>query len=259
LNFHKTATLEEPLVHVVGEEPLLRERTLNTSILQLDELTGGFRSAHVTLFDSDNSYATSLLHLLCIKAISQFDEEVVWIDGGNTIDPYDIGSLCKRLRLDKRDILSRINISRAFTAYQLVTLIDDKLEEQVERSAPSAVIVSSITEMFLDKDMKWMESHQLLRRCLEQISRITKECETISIITNNTHQPIRPSPTLTTLLYKHSDMVVQMRARRHGLLFRLPRSDRETLFSPVPWNQATLDEFRGEFDGKDSAHIPLGA
>jgi hypothetical protein len=121
------------------------------------------------------------------------------------------------------------------------------------------VIVSSITELFLDKDMKWMESHQLLRRCLEQISRITKGRETISIITNHTHQPVRPSPTLTTLLYEHSDMVIQMRARRYGLLFRLPRSDREILFSPVPWNQFTLDEFRGGFDGKDGAHIPLGA
>ncbi|MBU0685670.1 MAG: hypothetical protein KJ653_07495, partial [Candidatus Thermoplasmatota archaeon] len=130
MNFQKAAALEEPLVHIIDEEPLLHDRTLNTSILQLDELTGGFKSAQVTLFDSDNNYATSLLHLLCIKAISQFDEEVVWIDGGNTIDPYAISSLCKRLRLDKRDILSRINISRAFTAYQLVTLIDDKLEEQ---------------------------------------------------------------------------------------------------------------------------------
>jgi predicted ATP-dependent serine protease len=259
LTFQKVAALEEPIVRIVDEEPLLHERTLNTSILQLDELTGGFRSAQVTLFDSDNSYATSLLHLLCVKAISQFDEEVVWIDGGNTIDPYAISSLCKRLRLDKRDILSRINISRAFTAYQLVTLIDDKLEEQVRRSAPSAVIVSSITEMFLDKDMKWMESHQLLRRCLEQISRVTKERETISIITNTTHQPVRPSPTLLTLLYEHSDKIIQMRARRSGLLFRLPQSDRETLFSPVPWNQATLDEFRGGFDGKDGTNIPLGA
>lgn len=238
--------------------PLLRERILKTSVLQIDELTGGLHSAQVNLFDSDNSYSTSLLHLLCVRAISEFDEEVVWIDGGNAVDPYGMSSICKRLRLDKRDILSRVNVSRAFTAYQLVTLIDEKLEEQVERSAPALVIISSITEMFLDKDMKWMESHQLLRRCLERIVKVTKEHETISMLTNNAHYPVRPSPLLANLLYEHADLILQIRTRRDGLLFRLPGKDRETLFSPVPWNQTTLDEFRGDFDGTDGAYIPLG-
>jgi len=259
LNFQRTVAIEEPLISIVDAGPLFRERTLKTSVLQLDELTGGLHSGQVNLFDSDNSYSTSLLHLLCVRAISEFDEEVVWIDGGNAVDPYGISSICKRLRLDKRDILSRVNISRAFTAYQLVTLIDEKLQEQVERSAPALVIVSSITEMFLDKDMKWMESHQLLRRCLERVAKITKEHETISIITNNTHQPVRPSPLLTNLLYEHADLVLQMRTQKDGLLFRLPGRDREVLFAPVPWNQTTLDEFRGDSDGKDSAYLPLGA
>jgi len=258
LQIPRTSVAEEPLVQIVDEEPLLRDRTLLTSIVQLDDLIGGFRPAHVTLFDSDNSYASSLLHLLCVRAIEGFDEEVVWIDGGNTIDPYAISSICKRLKLDKREILSRVNVSRAFTAYQLVTLIDEKLEEQVRASAPSTVIVSSITELFLDKDMRWMESHQLLRRCLEDVSRITKEHETISILTNDTHHQVRPSPKLDSLLYDFADPVVQMRTRRDGLLFRLPRADREIIFSPVPWNQLTLDEFRGDQHGKDGCYIPLG-
>lgn len=259
LNLQKTEAIEQTLVQVLEEEQLLRERRLETSVLQIDELTGGFRSAQVTLLDCDNSYATSLLHLLCIRAISQFDEEVVWIDGGNTVDPYAISSLCKRLGIDKREMLSRVNLSRAFTAYQLVTLIDEKLEEQLELCNPAAVIVSSITEMFLDKDMKWIESHQLLRRCAERISELTREHETITLVSNHTHHQLRPAPKLTSLLYDHSDLVLQVRTRRNGLLFRLPRADREILFSPVPWNQSTLDEYRGDSDGKDGAYIPLGA
>jgi len=254
----RTALVEEPLVQVVEAEPLARERILKSSVLQLDELTGGFHSSKVMLLDSDSSYTSNLLHLICVQAISQFDEEVVWIDGGNTVDPYAMSSLCKRLRLDKRDILSRVNISRAFTAYQLVSLIDEKLEEQVERISPSTVIVSSITELFLDKDMKWMESHQLFRRCLEDVSRIAKEYETILILTNHTHHQVRPAPGLAALLYEHSDLVVQMRSRRSGLLIRLPRAEREIVFSPVPWNQMTLEEFRGDSDGTDGSYLPLG-
>ncbi len=246
-------------MQVLEEEHLLRERTLKTSIVQIDDLIGGFRSSQVTLLDSDSSYASSLLHLLCIRAVSQFDEEVVWIDGGNTIDPYAISSLCKRLRLDKREILSRVNVSRAFTAYQLVTLIDEKLEEQVDRSMPSTIIVSSITDMFLDKDMKWMESHQLLRRCIEDVSRITKDHETISVVTGHAFHKVGPGPMLSTLLYEQADLAIQMRTRKDGLHFRVPRADREIVFLPVPWNQLTLDEFRREEYGTDGAHIPLGA
>lgn len=254
----RIAAVEQPLVQVVEYEPLLRRRVLETSIVQLDELVGGFNASTVALFDSDNSYSSTLLHMLCVRAISQFDEEVVWIDGGNVVNPYSISSLCKRLRLDKRDILSRVNISRAFTAYQLVTLIDDKLEEQVRKSTPCAIIVSSITELFLDKDMRWMEAHQLLRRCVDDISRITKDYETITFLSNDTHHNARPSPGLTTLLYDCSNTVLQIRKRKNGLLIRSPRKDREILFSPVHWNQLTLDEFRGDFDGKDSPDLSFG-
>jgi len=258
LDSQKPLALEPTAAHAFHDEPLMRERVLETSVMQLDELIGGFRSGQVALLDSDSSYSTDLLHILAVRAISQFDEEVVWIDGGNSIDPYSISSLCKKLGLDRREMLSMINVSRAFTAYQLVTLIDERLEEQVERCSPAAVVVSSITEMFLDKDMKWMESHQLLRRCLEDISRITREHETISVVTNNVHHMARPSPKLSALLYEHTDIAVQMRTRRNGMLVSLPGKDRRILFVPVPWNQYTLEEFGGDADGKDCAHIPLG-
>lgn len=254
----KDAVLVPSTFRASEEEPLLRERTLRTSVAPLDDLFEGFRSSKVTLLDSDNSYASTLLHTLCVRAISQFNEEVVWVDGGNEVNPYAIGSLCKRLLLDKRDILSRVNISRAFTAYQLVTLIDEKLEEQVRKCSPSTIIVSSITSLFLDKDMKWMESHQLLRRCVDDISRIAKDYEAIAIVSNAAYHHVRPGPGLTALLYEGSDLALQIRSRRNGLLMRVPKTDRETLFSPVPWNQSTMDEFRGDSDGKDGAYIPLG-
>lgn len=257
LREHRIEAVEGAAIHAPEEEPLLRERKLDASILQLDELIGGFQSSQVTLLESDNNYVSSLLHLLCVRAIEKFGEEVVWIDGGNSINPYAISSLCKRLGLDKREILSNINVSRAFTAYQLVTLIEDKLEEEVERCSPSTVIVSSITAMFLDKDMKWMESHQLLRKCLETISRVTKGHETISLMTNYSEQILRPSPKLSNLLYEHSDQIVQIRAKRGGMLFRLPKADRQIVFMPVAWNQLTLDEFRGDQHGKDSGYIPI--
>lgn len=250
--------IQQPASHVVEEEILVRERALKSSIAQIDSLTGGFHASKVSLIDSDHDYVSSLVHMLCVRAIGEFDEEVVWVDGGNEINPYAMSALCRRLGLDRRDVLSRVNVSRAFTAYQLVTLIEDKLEEQVVKVAPSMVIVSSVSQMFLDKDMRWMEAHQLLRRCLDAISRVTRAHETITLVTNNSHMLPRPSPGLTALLYEHADLAIQIRARRRGLAIRLPRLDREAMFSPVPWNQVTLDEFGEEDYGEDRTHIPLG-
>lgn len=247
-----------PQAALIEDVPLRIERALHTNVPALDALIAGFKSSDVSLLEDDSGYATTLLHQLCVNAIAEFDEEVVWIDGGNTIDPYAISALCKRMRLDKRDILSRVNISRAFTAYQLVTLIDNKLEEQVKDSSASIVVISSITDLFMDEDMKWTESYQLLRRCIEEIRKVTKTYETISLITDHTPRYVKPDQKMTGLLRSEADLVVQMRKRRDGIMVKLPQKDRAMIFHPVPWNQMILEDFGGVTIGEDSSYIPLG-
>lgn len=259
MEIHRTAAALETThadSHVC--EPLQIERVLRTSVPPLDDLVGGFRSSKVALFEGNSSYPSSLLHLLCVKAVSEFDEEVVWIDGGNSVDPYALSALCKRMRLDKRDVLSRVNISRAFTAYQLVTLIDERLEEEVRGSSPGMMIVSSLTDMFLDKDMKWMEAYQLLRRCAEDIRRVTRAYETISLVTGRTPGHVPHDDRMLGVLRAEADLVVSMRERRDGILVKLPRDGRSAMFHPVPWNQMTLSDFGGDAYGEDRPDIPSG-
>jgi hypothetical protein len=225
------------------EDALRMGRVLKADMAAVDDFVCGFRSSQVTLFDSDSDYASELLHLLCVRAVAGFDEEVVWIDGGNAVEPYTLGAICRRLGLDRRDILSRVNVARAFTAYQFVSLVEERLEEEVARSTPAAVIVTSATDLFMDKDMKWMESYQLLRRCADVVARVTEEHETITLVTAHTPGRGGSDPRMTALLSERSDEVVQIRTRRDGLLFRLPKRGRSMVFAPRPWNQATLAEF----------------
>jgi hypothetical protein len=256
---HRLSSLTgSPPTALLEETPFRIGRVLNTHMSSLDTLIDGLRSSEVTLFESNCDYTCTLLHLLCVNAIAEFDEEVVWIDGGNTVDPYAISALCKRMRLDKRDILSRVNISRAFTAYQLVTLIDDKLEEQVRDSSAAMVVVSSITDMFMDEDMKWMESYQLLRRCTDEIRKVTKTYETISLVTDHTPRHAKPDHKMNGLLRAEADLVVQMRKRRDGIVVKLPRDGRAMIFHPVQWNQMILEDFGGANIGEDGSYIPLG-
>lgn len=256
MQLQRTASSTEiPETHSLVCEQLRMERVLHTSVSPIDALVGGFRSSEVVLFEGDSRYPSDLLHLLCVKAVAELDEEVVWIDGGNSVDPYALSALCKRMRIDRRDVLSRVNISRAFTAYQLVTLIDERLEEEVGESSPAMVIVSSLTDMFLDKDMKWMEAYQLLRRCAEDIRRVTRDYETISLVTDRTPGHVPRNERMLNLLRAESDAVVSVKERRDGVLVSLPREGRSAVFHPVPWNQTILQDFRGDDHGEDGTHI----
>lgn len=256
---HRTAAaLEDTQTDAYEFEPLRIERLLDTSVPPMDDLLRGFRSSKVSLFEGDSGYASDILHLLCVRAVAEFDEEVVWIDGGNSVDPYALSALCKRMRLDRGDVLSRVNISRAFTAYQLVTLIDERLEEVVRESSPAMVIVSSLTDMFLDKDMKWMEAYQLLRRCAEDIGRVTRAYETISLVTDRTPRHAPHDERMAGLLRAEADRVISMRERGNGIMVRLPKEGRSAVFRPVPWNQMTLSEFRGDAYGEDGPDLQAG-
>jgi hypothetical protein len=247
---------ERPSATLSGSEPLAMERVLNTSIASIDDIIRGFRPSTVTLLDSDTRYASELLHILCVQALAEFDEEVIWMDGGNAVDPYVISALCKRRGLDSRELLSMVNVARAFTAYQLASLIDGFLDKETRESAPSTIIISSISDMFMDKDVRRSEAHQLLRGCAKEIGRVTRENEAITVVTSHTPGRVKPDPKMTALLSDAFDVYVQMRCVRDGIVVRMPREARSTSFTPVPWNQTVLNDFTGGFYGEDCAHIP---
>lgn len=250
-----TGYFEHPLAALRKNDLPARERVLKTSIASLDEIAGGFRPSTTALLDSDAQYASNLLHILCVRALAEFEEEVIWIDGGNAIDPYILSALCKRRGLDRHEMLSMVNVARAFTAYQLASLIDGFLGEEARKSAPSTIIISSISDMFMDKDLRRSESQQLLRRCAQEIGRVTKESDAITVVTSHTPRYVKPDPKMMSLLSSAFDVHMQMRRDRSGISVRIPKEGRSTSFAPVPWNQMVLNDFMGGFYGEDRAHI----
>ena len=180
-------THSEALTHAIPTalEPLREHKVLYTSLYPLDEFIGGFEASQVALLDSSSRFVFDLVSLLCIQGVETFDEEIIFVDGGNSIDPYGIANICKRKGNDKKHVLSQINVARAFTAYQLVTLINDRLEEMIRKSKASTLIVSCFVDLFFDKDMPWQESFQLIKRSMAKIKRLTREYNLITIITNH--------------------------------------------------------------------------
>jgi len=220
-----------------------QERVINTSIPVIDAFVGGFRSSEITFIDSSDRMLFDLIHTLCVNAIHSMEAEIVWVDGGNSINPYELAGLCKRFRMDMGETLDRVNISRAFTAYQMVTLIVDALEKEVEQTGSELVIVSCFPDLFLDRDMWWSESFQLMKRCISVLQSLTRRHNTVTILTNYGLTKMLYKKSLRSVLYGSADKIIRIENKEDALLLNLVKEGRSMLYHPVPYCQMTLDEF----------------
>ena len=110
------------LVKPVNAQPLF-----SLNMPDVDELFPGFAAGDFAVLYGSPS-VISLTSLLCVRAqlptqLGGLGSNVVFIDGGNTFRLYKIARLAQLHQLDPRQVLKRIFISRAFTAYQLTCLL----------------------------------------------------------------------------------------------------------------------------------------
>jgi hypothetical protein len=220
-----------------------RRRTIGTSITALDSFLEGFGSSEVTLIDSSDRLLFDVVHLLSVNHVLDEGREVVWVDGGNSVNPYSLAGICKRLRVDSQGVLDSISVSRAFTAYQYVALIEEMTEEEVRRTHAGMLVLSCFPDLFLDNDMWWSESQQLMRRCLSKVQDLTKRYGLITLVTNFGLSKLLCKKSLRSVVYSSADRVLRIENTRSALRLTLVNEGRQTLYHPVPYYQRTLDEF----------------
>lgn len=89
------------------------------------------------------------------------------LDGGNRFNVYPVAQAVRRLTPRLEETLSHITLSRAFTCYQVVTL----LQETPARPVPTLVL--DILSTFLDENVTLDESRRLLQVSIEQLTRLS--------------------------------------------------------------------------------------
>lgn len=219
------------------------ERLVRTSIPTLDAFIRGLRPSNVTLIDSADRMLFDLTHILCVNGVSTLNKDVVWVDGGNSVNPYEIGRICRRFGLDRTEVLDSIKVARAFTAYQLVSLIDERLEREVERTGAGMAVISCLPDLFQDKELRWSESYALIKRCVERVHEMTRERGLVTVVTNFGLMKILQKKSLKSLLYGTADEIIRIEHAARSLRISLPNRQEWMLYHPVPHNQTTLDEF----------------
>ena len=239
-------------IPIHAELNTISSNKLHTSFRTIDNFIGGFEASKLNFIESTNHFLFDLIHQLCVKAVISYNKNVIYIDGGNSLNPYTLTTYCKRYRAKPKLVFSKIKISRAFTAYQLSSLIDEELEKRVDDT--SLVVVSRILDLLLDENVKKKEAGIMLERGIKKIKELTENHNLISIITN--YKLFRHF-SFRKIIYQNADKIVRIENHNKKCL-RVRLEDRFLDYFPVPIYQMTLDDFIGGISWEEQyRHIEM--
>ena len=218
---------------------------ISTGLPRLDPILGDFKAGSVSLIEGNHPFISEVLSLLAINAVTHLKKPVVYVDGGNSIDPYLIATLAKRSGVKPAQVLQQILVARAFTAYQLDTIISDRLEAVLDQAKPGLLVVARITDLFMDRAVAEKEALAMLRRCVARIETSTLDRQLITVVTKRRRAPASRALAFDEVLAKLPEERISVERRKKGV--RLRQHTRGILMDYVPLSiyQTILDEFIG--------------
>lgn len=90
------------------------------------------------------------------------------LDGGNSYDALYVARTIRRQTVQLDETLNRISVARAFTCYQMVTLL------QETAVSPTSTLVLDLLATFGDESIDLSESVRLLRLAAVQLQRLCR-------------------------------------------------------------------------------------
>jgi hypothetical protein len=107
--------------------------------------------------------------------------DVIVLDGANRFNPYIASSFARKALISPEKILKRIRIARAFTCYQMATLMGEQLSLFLGRERfngqtrkPWVILLGPLTT-FLDEDVPEREIRPLFERSLKRMEEMAME------------------------------------------------------------------------------------
>lgn len=113
----------------------------------------------------------SLLGLFTVLAVQGHEPRL--FDGGNRFDGYFVARLARRLTPRPHAVLEHMQLSRAFTCFQLAELI----ETAPASAAP--LLVLDLLSTFYDESVPLRESERLLGRVIGQLQRLARSAPVV--------------------------------------------------------------------------------
>lgn len=220
---------------------------LSLGVSALDEVFPGFEAGDFAVLYGDA--ASFISFFLCVRA--QLSPEkgglgspVVFVDGGNSFSPYLVAELARSNGLDPRTVLENIYVSRAFTAYQLSSLILEKLESFQKTKKAKFLVVSDISLLFFDRDIPKTEAKDLFMKICAKLSEIASNKQTTIIATYFPDRRSRRGVFFEAILFGRSNILIKLKRKGKILTFILEDHPHIKPFTmDFPTDYTTLTDF----------------
>ncbi|MEM3551345.1 MAG: hypothetical protein QXN87_09155 [Candidatus Bathyarchaeia archaeon] len=203
-----------------------RAARLSLGVPIVDEVYPGFEPGDFGVLYGDE--ASTWTFLLCVRSIMPpasrgLGSPVVFVDGGNSFNPYLVADFARRYGFEPCGVLKKIYVSRAFTAYQLYSLIMERLEPFLESVNARLLVVSEVASLFLDRDMPKTEAEELFVKVCSKLSDIASKKKTVVLATYHSDGRSRRSLFLEAVLFGRCNVLIKF--ERKGRLLRLALQD----------------------------------
>ena len=222
---------------------LSAEARIPSAVKEIDEVLGGFQAGAFTWIYGTSPMIKLLPYMLCVNTYETFHGDTVFIDGGCTMNPYRIAHYARQKEQQARKVLEHVHVSRAFTMYQLSTLIMEELEQVVQRYQPSTVIINAFPTLYLDPDVSSEESTTLLKRHLTEIKRITKTYHLVTVLFSSFSSLQQQRSEVCHLIEQDADESLTMHLMKQCTRIQfLNQGKTKTMISQV-YGQLSLQDF----------------
>jgi RecA/RadA recombinase len=216
---------------------------IQTGIQKLDELLGGFKAGEITFVDGNSSLIAELPHRLCANTYRAFHSDTVHIDGGMSANPYHLAQYARMMELDDQTVLDHIHISRAFTVYQLTTVIQDLLEPCIQRYTPLTLILGQLPTLHLDSEISPQEAQTLMKQNIQKLRQLTATYNLITIVTHRDKTQLSATRNLRTILSANATEIVHIKQSEQCIRIELLKQNKTATIACCAHGQLRLDDF----------------
>jgi len=226
------------------------EQALSFGVQRIDHAFPGFEIGDFAVLYG-HRFCKTLSFLLSVRCQlpredGGLNSTAIYVDGGNTFNPYAISAITQEYGIDPKSTLERIFVSRAFTAYQLSALILETLEDALKRYKSKLVLILDIISLFLDQDVPTKESMEIFNKAMTCLSDLAIKRNVIVVATCFPYGRSRRCVFLESVLFGRAGTVIRIAESKGRLQFALENHPllRPFTIDILP-NAVTLEKFVG--------------
>jgi len=159
---------------------------------------------------------------------------VIVLDGANRFDPYKVSLIARKAAVPPDGVLKGIQVARAFTSYQMETLIVERLPQLLEKVSqkPWVILLGAITP-FGDEDLSDREVGPLLERILKKMEELSLKGIPLLLFQSSLFPSVRREY-LMKKLFSFSDGVWKVTLESEGLKWVLQKKRARSLETAKP-------------------------